>query len=82
LKFYLIQIYHFILLFPSKILFKFKCYTSIKIESTDQIDDFSLVDQLNQQEGLGTQRAKHNRYSLGLPALHPKYRRQLRALST
>jgi hypothetical protein len=68
-------ILYFIILFPSKILFKFKCYTSITLDSLDGIDS------VNQQDPHLRQRLQ-GRYSLNLHAFYPKYRRQLRTLST
>jgi len=69
-------ILYFILLFPSKILFKFKCYTSIQTETIDRIDDVSLV---NQQPDHNIQHSGHGRYSLKLPLFYPKIHFNLRS---
>jgi hypothetical protein len=73
---------YFILLCPSKILFKFKCYTSLHIEKIDHIDDILSVNRFTQQQKHNTPRSKHIRYSLRLSALHPKVHNNLRTLSS
>jgi hypothetical protein len=67
-------ILYFILLIPSKILFKFKCYTSIHIDHKDE----DLLD--NQQKSM--QCSRRDRYSLRLSLFHPKIHFDLPRLST
>jgi hypothetical protein len=69
-------ILYFILLTSSKILFKFKCYTSIQIERIDQIDN-----ELNQQTEHHRQGSQSGRYSLKLYSFYPKLHINLQRLS-
>jgi hypothetical protein len=69
------------LLSPSNILFKFKCYTSIKIERIDQIDDISLFNQSNQQLKHPRLSSPSGRYSLRISSFYPKIHIKLRTFS-
>lgn len=52
---------YFILIFPSKILFRFHCYTSIGIQSLDEID---AIDQQSQRpKKLSIERSQHRQSS-------------------
>ncbi|CAF3295424.1 unnamed protein product [Rotaria socialis] len=69
---------YFIIFSPSKFLFKFKCYTTIKIENINQLQNILLIK--NQQDKYG-QRAPHERYSLRFTTLYPKVHAKFRSLS-
>lgn len=61
---------YFILIFPSKILFRFHCYTSIRIQSLDEID---AIDQVPRPKKLSIERSQHRQSSsLKLMSYYPK----------
>jgi len=74
-------ILYFILLTSPKILFKFKCYTSIQIETIDEIDNNLLANELNQHTAHHRQASESGRYSLKLYLFYPKIHINLKRLS-
>ncbi|CAF2968698.1 unnamed protein product, partial [Rotaria sp. Silwood2] len=70
-------ILYLILLFPSKILFKFKCYTTVKIESINQLNSVFLISHKKQDE----KHLNRDRYSLKLSSFYPKIHIKFRSLS-
>ena len=81
-------ILYFILFAPSKIVFKFKCYTSIRIEASSRVDGTDdeddalfLSGSLEQQDMYYLAREHHDRYSLRLSSLYPLLHMQLRTMT-
>jgi hypothetical protein len=66
---------YLLLLCPSNILFRFKCYTSIRIETFNQFDELLVI---NQQPKPSSQ---PHRYSLEISRWYPKIRMNSRTLS-
>ena len=72
-------ILYFILIFPSKVLFRFHCYTSIGVQSLDEID---AIDQQSRPKKLSIERSQHRQSSsLKLMGYHPKIPLNSRSLS-
>lgn len=73
---------YFLLICPSKILFRFKCYTSIRI---DPFDDILAMTQEQQKQPimkkLSIERSQYRQSSLNLPTTHQKIRVNSRTLS-
>ncbi|CAF5095907.1 unnamed protein product, partial [Rotaria sp. Silwood1] len=73
-------ILYLILLFPSKILFKYKCYTTVKIESINQLNNVFLINNKKHEEK-NLKNLNHERYSLKLSSIYPKIHIKFRSLS-
>ena len=69
---------YFLLVCPSKTLFRFKCYVAIKIDAFDHIDDILVV----HQQKPSPERSQHARFSLKFATWRPKIRLTSRTLSS
>ena len=75
---------YFLLICPSNILFRFRCYTSIRIES---FEDIIIIEQEREQarqpvtKKLSIERSQYRQSSLNFSASHPKVRVRSQTIS-